>query len=55
MLAGHYRYWRSKWGFDLLNPDMEALRARWGDTELCWRDSAEMRAAGESIVEAYAR
>ena len=30
-LEHHYAYWREKWGFDILNPDMEAVRARWGE------------------------
>ena len=33
----HYAYWREKWGFDILNPDMDAVLERWGDTEVCWR------------------
>ena len=52
-LAHHYAYWREKWGFDMLNPDMDAVQARWGDTEICWRTSPERRAAGEAIVAAY--
>jgi GT2 family glycosyltransferase len=52
-LAHHYAYWREKWGFDMLNPDMEAVRKRWGETEICWRSNPDMRAAGEQIVAAY--
>lgn len=52
-LTHHYAYWRRKWGFDLLNPEMEAVRARWGETEVCWRTNPEMRAGGERIVEAF--
>jgi len=52
-LDHHYRYWREKWGFDLLNPDMPAVRARWGGTEVCWRDDPAMRAAGEGIAEGF--
>jgi hypothetical protein len=52
-LSHHYAYWRAKWGFDLLNPDMDAVRERWGETEICWRTSPEMRAEGERIVAAY--
>ena len=29
-LTRHYAYWREKWGFDLLNPDMDALLAGLG-------------------------
>jgi GT2 family glycosyltransferase len=49
----HYGYWREKWGFDLLNPDMDAVLARYGGTEVCWRYDDSMRAAGERIVAAY--
>jgi len=36
-LHHHYAYWRSKWGWDPLNPDLEAISRRWGATEICWR------------------
>ena len=46
----HYAFWREKWGFDLLNPDMDAVLARYGGSEVCWRHDESMRAAGERIV-----
>jgi GT2 family glycosyltransferase len=49
-LDHHYRYWHQKWGFDLLNPDIDAIVRRWGSTELCWRLDPEMREAGERIA-----
>jgi len=49
----HYEYFREKWGFDMLNPDMARLRERWGETELCWRTNPDMRRAGEEIAAAY--
>jgi GT2 family glycosyltransferase len=52
-LLHHYGYWREKWGFDMLNPDMDEVRARWGDTELCWRSNPEMREAGQQIIAAF--
>src|SRR4051812_35644942 len=52
-LQHHYGYWREKWGFDLLNPDMDAVLERWGGTEVCWRYDEHMRAEGERIVAAY--
>jgi glycosyltransferase involved in cell wall biosynthesis len=52
-LLHHYGYWNQKWGFDMLNPDMDAVRERWGGTELCWRLDPEMRAAGEQIIAAF--
>ena len=52
-LAHHYAYWREKWGFDLVNPDVDAIRARYADTELCWRYDPDRRAAGEAIAAAW--
>jgi len=49
----HYAYWEGKWGWNMLNPDLEAVRARWGDTEICWRLDPARRAAGEAIVAAF--
>jgi GT2 family glycosyltransferase len=54
-LRHHYAYWREKWGFDPLNPDMDAVLARYGGTEVCWRYDEEMRAEGERISGAYVR
>ena len=34
MLRRHYSAWHDKWGFDALNPDMDAVRARWGGSEV---------------------
>ena len=48
-LRHHYGYWREKWGFDPLNPDMDAVLDRYGETEVCWRYNEEMRSAGERI------
>jgi GT2 family glycosyltransferase len=53
-LARHYAYWREKWGFDPLNPDMGVVLARYGDSEVCWRHDHSMRAAGEAIAARYA-
>jgi O-antigen biosynthesis protein len=52
-LQHHYAYWEEKWGFDILNPDMDAVLERWGGTEVCWRYDRELREAGERIVAAY--
>ena len=45
-----YDLWRDKWGFDPLNPDMDAIFARYGGTEVCWRHDDAMRAAGAEIA-----
>lgn len=52
-LRHHYAHWRQKWGFDFLNPDMDEVLARWGDTEVCWAFDDERRAAGREIIERY--
>jgi GT2 family glycosyltransferase len=52
-LHHHYAYWREKWGWDPLNPDMESARERYGDTELWWARDPARRAAGEEIVAAF--
>ena len=38
-LRHHYAYWQEKWGWDLLNPDMEALRGRYAGSQLLWREA----------------
>lgn len=52
-LAHHRAYWRSKWGWDMLNPDMAAVRDRYAGTEVLWASDPEMRAAGADIAAAY--
>lgn len=53
-MRSHNAYWRSKWGWDILNPDMGEVERRWGGTEICWRTDAGLLAAGEEIAQAYA-
>ena len=52
-LRHHHEYWRRKWGWDALNPDMDEVRRRWGDTEICWATDPARRMAGVDIVAAY--
>jgi GT2 family glycosyltransferase len=52
-LQHHYAYWRAKWGWDLLNPDLETVRAQYAGTEVCWRDDSAMRAEGNRIIGTY--
>jgi hypothetical protein len=37
----------------MLNPDMDAIRQQWGQTEICWRTNPEMLRAGERIIAAF--
>jgi GT2 family glycosyltransferase len=53
LLNRHYESWRRKWGWDPLNPDMDAIRERWGGTEVFWRYEDDRRAAGERIAAAW--
>ena len=41
-VAQHFRYWRRKWGWDMLKPDMEAV----------WTDGVRQRSAGSSAPDA---
>jgi GT2 family glycosyltransferase len=54
-LEHHYAYWRSKWGFDFINPDMDAIRRRYGDTELWWAHDPDRRSEGEAIAANFTR
>jgi GT2 family glycosyltransferase len=54
ILQRHCDHWREKWGWDPLNPDMEAIRARWTGTEVCWADDAERKRAGQEILARWA-
>jgi GT2 family glycosyltransferase len=55
LLRRHYSYWHEKWGFDPLNPDMEAVLARWGGTEVCWAYDEAMRREGQEILRSWRR
>jgi hypothetical protein len=50
MLKHHYAYWRDKWGFDPINPDLDLVLRRYGDTEVCWAYDEARRADGERIA-----
>ncbi|CAA9501066.1 MAG: hypothetical protein AVDCRST_MAG85-1758 [uncultured Solirubrobacteraceae bacterium] len=49
-LRHHYAYWQSKWGWDLLNPDMDDVLSRYAGSELLWAYDDEKRRAGEEIA-----
>jgi GT2 family glycosyltransferase len=55
LVRRHYAYWREKWGFDMLNPDMDEVRRRYANTELCWASHAERREQGLRIAAAYSK
>ena len=49
----HYAYWREKWGFDMLNPDMDEIRRLYAGTEICWSLDEQRRERGQRIAAAY--
>jgi GT2 family glycosyltransferase len=53
LVRRHYAYWREKWGFDMLNPDMEDVHRRYAGTEVCWAYDDERREHGRRIAAAY--
>ena len=53
LLRRHYGYWREKWGFDPVNPDMDQVLARYAGTEVCWAYDADLRREGETILRTW--
>jgi len=53
LMRRHYAYWREKWGFDMLNPDMGEVQRRYANSELCWAFDDERREHGRRIAGAY--
>jgi O-antigen biosynthesis protein len=53
LLLRHYQSFREKWGFDPINPDMEAVLERYAGTEVCWAYDDELREAGREIIARY--
>ena len=54
IIERHRAHWRSKWGFDPVNPDLDHILRRYAGTEVCWAYDEEMRRAGEEIAARYA-
>lgn len=55
LLRRHTAYWREKWGWDPINPDMDEVLERFGGTEVCWAYDDDLRREGEEILSAWAR
>jgi hypothetical protein len=55
VLVRHFAHWREKWGFDALQPDVDAILERYRGTEVGWAHDPDMRRAGEEIVERHLR
>lgn len=50
ILLHDYRYWKQKWGFDILNPDMNVVKSKYAGTEILWNYDPKMKAEGEAII-----
>ena len=53
ILLHDYRYWKQKWGFDILNPDMNVVKSKYAGTEILWNYDPKMKAEGEAIIKKY--
>lgn len=53
LMRRHADYWGRKWGFDMLNPDMDEVQRRYAGTELCWAYDDDRREHGRRIARAY--
>jgi GT2 family glycosyltransferase len=52
-VQSHYEHFREKWGWDLMNPDMDAVLEQYGDTEVCWAYDPARKAAGNAIAASW--
>jgi GT2 family glycosyltransferase len=52
LVRRHYAYWREKWGFDMLNPEMDEIRRRYAGTEVVWALDEERHEHGRRIAAA---
>lgn len=53
ILLHDYAYWKKKWGFDILNPNMEEVKARYQGTEIVWNYDENLKSIGEDIIKSY--
>ncbi|MCV3396615.1 glycosyltransferase family 2 protein [Campylobacter sp. RKI_CA19_01116] len=55
ILLHNYNYWRRKWGFDCLNPNMEVVKKLYKDTEILWNYDIKLRNEGDWIINEYTK
>jgi glycosyltransferase involved in cell wall biosynthesis len=53
ILDKDHQYWEQKWGFSMLNPDMEIIKNKYAGTEILWRYDEKMKSSGEWIISEY--
>lgn len=53
ILQQDYDYWKKKWGFNIINPDMADVIAKYSNTEILWRYEKEKYEEGQIIINKY--
>jgi len=53
ILKHDYEYWKKKWKFDPLNPDIEKIIELYKGTELIWNFDDDMKKEGMEIIAKY--
>ncbi len=53
ILRQDYDYWKKKWGFDILNPDVEDIKRRYQGTEVLWQYDENLKKIGQDILDEY--
>lgn len=53
ILQHDYKYWKKKWGFDILNPDIEEIKKLYKNTEILWNYDENLKSIGEDIIKKY--
>lgn len=53
ILRQDYQYWKKKWGFDILNPDMDIIKEKYNGTEILWNYDEKLKQIGTDILSKY--
>ncbi len=53
ILQHDYSYWKQKWGFDILNPNMNDIKEKYKGTEILWNYDEDSRKLGQNIIQQY--
>lgn len=53
ILIHNYTYWKQKWGFGPLNPNLDNIKEKYKNTEILWRYEANRKSVGQNIIKAY--
>ena len=53
ILRHDYNYWKTKWGFDPINPDINYILERYKGTEINWKYNVNLKKEGEKIIQKF--